>query len=163
MSDRIATLALWLFVINLGIAFGAGLYEHRIVVPDWISTTPGGSHWHPDAVRVDDTGRRFWILVTTIPLTLLTLINLVAGWQSRGPQRGWWLTAAIAALADRAMTFGYFIPTMVRLMDAPDSAASVAAATLWSNLNYVRHAIVLAAWLAALKAFALAGSRGTSG
>ncbi len=26
------TILLWLFVINLGIAFGAGLYEHRIVV-----------------------------------------------------------------------------------------------------------------------------------
>ena len=26
-------LLLWLFVINLGIAFGAGVYEHRIVVP----------------------------------------------------------------------------------------------------------------------------------
>ena len=26
-----------LFVIDLGIAFGAGLYEHRIVVPRWLS------------------------------------------------------------------------------------------------------------------------------
>jgi hypothetical protein len=28
-----AKLVLWLFVINLGIAFGAGLYESRIVIP----------------------------------------------------------------------------------------------------------------------------------
>jgi hypothetical protein len=28
-----ATALLWLFVINLGIALGAGLYEHTIVVP----------------------------------------------------------------------------------------------------------------------------------
>jgi hypothetical protein len=28
---------LWLFVINLGIALGAGLYEHRIVVARWIA------------------------------------------------------------------------------------------------------------------------------
>jgi hypothetical protein len=28
---------LWLFVINLGIAFGAGLYESRITVPQWLT------------------------------------------------------------------------------------------------------------------------------
>lgn len=28
---------LWLFVINLGIAFGAGLYESRTTVPQWLS------------------------------------------------------------------------------------------------------------------------------
>ena len=32
---------LWLFVINLGIAFGAGLYESRITVPQWLSTFAG--------------------------------------------------------------------------------------------------------------------------
>ena len=31
---------LWLFVINLGVAFGAGLYEHRITVPRWITSLP---------------------------------------------------------------------------------------------------------------------------
>jgi hypothetical protein len=28
---------LWLFVINHGIAFGAGLYEQRMVLPQWFS------------------------------------------------------------------------------------------------------------------------------
>jgi hypothetical protein len=32
---------------------------------------------------------------------------------------------------------------------------TVAAATRWSSLNYLRHAIVLAAWLTSLKAFSL--------
>jgi hypothetical protein len=44
---------------------------------------------------------------------------------------------------------------MVGLMGAPDSSESVTSATMWANLNYLRHAILLAAWLAALKAFAL--------
>jgi hypothetical protein len=35
---------LWLFVINLGIAFGAGLYEHRIVVSRWITAGPHFRH-----------------------------------------------------------------------------------------------------------------------
>jgi hypothetical protein len=65
------------------------------------------------------------------------------------------LAAGFAALVDRAFTFSYFIPTMVGLMAATDSSESVAVATQWWNLNYLRHAIVLVAWLASLRTFAL--------
>lgn len=33
MSRAASAIVLWLFVINLGVTFGAGIYEHRIVVP----------------------------------------------------------------------------------------------------------------------------------
>ena len=156
-----STVLLWLFVLNLGIAFGAGLYEHRIVMSRWLDTSGGQAHWNPEAVRQDDTGRRFWVFVTTGPLTLLTLANLFVAWRAPTGLREWWLAAALAALADRAFTFGYFIPTMVGLMSAADTPQAVAAATRWSNLNYVRHLMVLAAWLASLKTFALLyGRRG---
>lgn len=155
MSARASRALLWLLVINLGIAFGAGLYEHRIVVPDWITSTDTGRHWNAETAQHDNTGLRFWAFVSTGPLTLLTLANLYAAWKSDGEIRRWWLAAALAALADRALTFGYFIPTMIGLMAAPDSPESVAVATRWAALNYVRHALVLAAWLAALKTFAL--------
>ena len=156
MPGTIATTLLWLFIINLGIAFGAGLYEHRIVVSRWItSSESSGSHWDADTARRDDTGRRFWGFVTTVSLTLLTLANLFVAWRASGPVRWWWLVAGLAALADRTFTFSYFIPTMVGLMRASDSPGSVAVATRWSSLNYVRHAMVLMAWLTALKTFAL--------
>ena len=35
MRKYIPTVLLWLFVINLGVAFGAGIYESRVVVPIW--------------------------------------------------------------------------------------------------------------------------------
>jgi hypothetical protein len=147
---------LWLFVINLGIAFGAGLFEQRIVVSRWLAISPdGNAHWNAQAVREDDTGRRFWVFVTTGPLTLLALANLVLAANASGAVRGWWLAAACAALADRAFTFSYFIPAMIGLMSAADSPESVAIATRWANLNYLRHAIMLVAWLTSLKAFAL--------
>jgi hypothetical protein len=155
MSTGTAKILLWLFVINLGIAFGAGLYEHRIVVPNWIVSDDAGMHWNAEAVRRDDTGLRFWAYVTTGPLTFLTLANLFAGWKASGTARGWWLSAALLALADRVLTFSYFIPTMVGLMNATDSPASVAAAARWASLNHLRHALVLGGWLAALKTFAL--------
>ena len=156
MSSTTSAILLWLLVINLGIAFGAGLYEHRIVISRWISSSrESGVHWNAEAARQDDTGRRFWAFVTTMPLTLLTLANLFAAWRASGSVRGWWLAAGFAALSDRAFTFSYFIPTMVRLMRAADSPESAAVATRWRNLNHLRHAMVLAAWLASLKAFSM--------
>jgi putative effector of murein hydrolase LrgA (UPF0299 family) len=147
---------LWLFVVNLGLAFGAGLYEHRIVVSRWITSSElSGRQWNAESARRDDAGRKFWVFVTTVPLTLLTLANLFVAWRASSPVRWWWLAAGLTALADRMLTFSYFIPTMVGLMRAADSPNSVAVATRWSSLNHVRHAMVLVAWLTALKAFAL--------
>lgn len=156
MSDAVVAVLLWLFVIFLGITFGAGIYEGRITVPRWITSSgPLGRHWNAEAARQDDTGRRFWAFVTTIPLTLLTLASLIFAWRTPGPVRGWWLAAGILALGDRAFTFSYFIPTMIGLMRAVDSTESVRKATRWANLGYVRLALVLAAWLTALNAFSL--------
>jgi hypothetical protein len=52
---------------------------------------------------------------------------------------------------------------MLRLM-RPDNlfnAEAVALATQWAQLDYVRNAITLVAWLSALKAFALFHQRGS--
>ena len=155
MVQSIARVVLWLYVIDLGIAFGAGLYESRIVVPQWLSGSPeSGYHWNAEAARQANTGVRFWVYVTTVPGTLLTLASLVVAWWTPPAVRNWWLGAAAVGLIDRAMTFTYFIPTMLTLMSGtlPESEA-VARATQWANLDYVRHATTLVAWLAALKAF----------
>lgn len=155
MSPTTAAIILWLFVLNLGIAFGAGLYEHRIVVPRWISgTDPATARWDAEAARTDNTGVRFWVFVTTIPLTLLTLANAYVAWHAAPGVRFWWLLAVGAALVDRGLTFGYFIPAMMRLLDAENSRAAVEAAIAWSKTNYLRHWATGVAWLAALKTFA---------
>ena len=163
MAEAGAKLVLWLFVINLGIAFGAGLYETRIVVPQWLSPSPdSGYHWNAAAARQANTGLRFWVYVTTVPLTLLTLASLVVAWWTQDAVRSWWLGAATAALVDRVMTFVYFIPTMLKLMgnDTLPRAEAVETAVLWVHLGYVRHAAILVAWLAALKAFSLMSKHG---
>jgi hypothetical protein len=153
--SRFAIVLLWLLVINLGIAFGAGLYESRIVVPDWIDVSASSPGWNAEAARQDDTGRRFWVAVTTVPLTLVTLANLVAAWKAPLALRRWWLIAALFALADRVFTLGYFVPTMIGLTRSPNSADAIATATQWVQLNHVRHIIVAVAWLAALRTFSL--------
>lgn len=147
-------ISLWLFVIVLGITFGAGLYEARIVVPEWINETE--AFWNADAAIDSNTGLRFWIFVTSIPLTLLTIISIVFVLKSKGELKKWWGVALVAALLDRIMTFAYFVPTMVSLMEYGNSSEKeiVQSAMFWADVNYVRIAIVLIAWIAAMKAFA---------
>lgn len=154
----VSKILLWLFVINLGVVFGAGLYEARIEFPQWlIYAGADGYSWSAEAARRANTGVRFWVYITTIPLSLLTLANLVVAWKSTGSIRPWWLGAAVTALVDRIFTFSYFVPTMVRLINEENmpQAQAVATAVRWGQLNYVRHAIVLVAWLLALKAFSM--------
>lgn len=154
-ASRVSTVLLWLFVMNLGIALGAGLYESRITVPDWIDTSGAAATWNAEAARADDTGRRFWVAVTTVPLTLLALANLFAGWRAPRPVRRWWLAAAATAIVDRAFTLGYFVPAMIGLMERPDSSEAVADALRWAQLNHLRHVIVFLAFMASLRTFSL--------
>jgi hypothetical protein len=153
-----ATIVLWLLNINLGLAAGAGLYESRIVVPQWLIAQPGsGSRWKAEAARQADVGVRFWVYVTTIPLTLLLAASLVAAQSAPPPVRSWWFIACAVVALERIMTFAYFIPTMITLMreGALSEAAAAAKARQWVALGYVRQAVTLIAWLSALKALSL--------
>lgn len=154
---RIANWLLWLWVINLGIALGAGLYESRIVVPQWLIALPGAAYqWNAEAAQQANVGLEFWVFVTTVPLTVLTLANLFLAFRSRGMVRRYWIGAAMLALVERLLTFLYFIPTMISLMsgDLPNVEA-VALAQQWIHLNTLRHILMLVVWLGALKVFAL--------
>src|SRR5438045_2964330 len=108
-----------MLIINIGIAVGAGLYEQRVVVSNWLTSTPSGLHWNRDQAQRDDPGRKFWALVTTLPLTTIAIANLFAAWGAPSAVRGWWLATAVAVLLERGFTFTYFIPTMVRLLLSP--------------------------------------------
>jgi hypothetical protein len=153
MRQYVPKVLLWLFVINLGIGFGAGIYESRVVIPRWENIPP--QMW-------PHTGTEFWVYVTTVPLTLPTLANLVAAWLDRGPRRYWWLGAAAIVVVERIGTFSYFIPTMFWLMGTEDLPQAELQATLsqWLLLDYGRHVLTLAGWIAALKAFSLPSKRG---
>jgi hypothetical protein len=156
--NSITEILLLLFIINLGTAFGAGIYEARIVLPQWFGqTAQSGYYVNIDAMRKTDTGRKFWAFVTTIPLTLLTLANLVAAWQSDGPGHDWWLAAALITLFERIGTFSFFIPTAIRLQRADELSPSAVSRSVswWIRMNYIRNALTLVALIAALKAVSM--------
>jgi hypothetical protein len=163
MIGSIAAIILWLFIINLGIAFGAGLYESRLMVPQWISfSQDSGYRWNAEAARRTDVGLKFWVYATTVPLTLLTLASFVVAWWTPDVVRNCWLGAAAAAVVERVMTGTYFIPTMIKLMrpEAFEESEATVKAVQWARLGYIRLAAVLVAWLCALMAFSLMGKNG---
>jgi hypothetical protein len=148
---------LWLLVLNLGIATGAGLFETRIILPLWFRRTAHGYEVDSEAMHTIDTGRRFWGLVTTLPLTLLTLASLAAAWRAPQPLHTWWLAAALLTLLERIGTFTFFIPTALRLQRQTSAPAATTHRLIgwWQRLNYGRLALNLLAWLAALRALSL--------
>lgn len=159
MTPIFNDILLWLFVVNLGVAFGAGLYEQRIVLPQWFShSSENGWRVDDEAMRRTDPGRGFWAFATTVPLTLLTLASLVVTWNLGNSIKQWWLAAAVITLLERIGTFSYFIPTALKLMRAETvSTTKSAMASKWMHLNRLRSALSLAGWLAALKALSLLG------
>lgn len=156
-KDKAVTIVLWLLLINLGIAFGAGLYETRIEEPQWLTTHESGQQtWNAQAARQADTGLRFWVFVTSGPLTLLTLLSLILVWKTENGVRKWWLIALVFILIDRSMTFGYFIPTMIDLMsgDLPNTKA-VEVAQRWFFWNNIRHVASGLAFIFVIKTFSV--------
>jgi hypothetical protein len=148
---------LFLFIINLGTAFGAGIYEARIVLPLWFSKDEKGYRVNTKAMQEIETGRKFWGFVTTMPLTLLTIANLIAALQSQGAIHDWWLAAAIITLIERTGTFAFFIPTAIKLQKAdtlPPSGIH-GLVSLWIRLNYLRNILTLVAWASAVRALSL--------
>ncbi len=153
----VTQMLLALFILNLGVALGAGLYETRIVIPLWFPrSVKAGYQINSQAIRDLDSGRKFWAFVTTGPLTLLTLVNLVLAWQSQLPGYQWWLAAALITLIERISTFSFFIPTAIKLQASTQLPAGklYPLAGLWIGLNYVRNLLTLLGWGFALKAFA---------
>jgi len=155
MAYYLNEILLWLFILYLGTAFGAGVYEARVVIPQWTPVPAGGvPHWDAEAARRTDPDHRFWAFLTTVPLTLLTVANLVAAWYSASPRRELWLGAVAVVVIERIATFAYFMPTMDRLQNHGLRPSQVdTTASRWISLHHVRTGIYLAAWIAALYAW----------
>jgi hypothetical protein len=94
-----------------------------------------------------------------VPLTLLTLANLIAAWLDRSIPRKWWLGTAAIVLLERLATFSYFIPAMVSLTtsELPDQQVN-ARLSQWLFFNRGRPILTLTGWLMALKALSLPAS-----
>ena len=158
MPTSASEIFLWLFIINLGIAFGAGLYETRIILPLWFSRSQNGKYSvNLKAMNEIETGRKFWGLVTTMPLTLLTIINLIYAFRSLGTRHDWWLAASLIVFLERILTFSYFIPTAIKLMKTdPIHQSNVSdTVSMWVRFNYFRNFLTILGLLLAMKVLSI--------
>jgi hypothetical protein len=146
--------ALWALVIALGLQTGAGLFETRVLVPLWSSDPPASLAAYLSQPIRPDSGRRFWIILSPIT-AVISLLNLVLAILSTAPMRAWWIASAAGSVTVMAATFGYFVPALLSM--ARDGANTPPAkARRWVVLNYFRAVLIVAAWIAALKAFSVA-------
>ena len=137
-----ASFCLLLFILNLTLALGAGIYEIRIVLPLWFVRQADGSILVDAAfMRQTDVGRRFWGMITTVPLTVLTLINLCYALTTGAHANAWWLCGALLILAERLATFAFFIPAAIALQsnDALSVTGKSRLAMQWLRYNYLRN------------------------
>ena len=148
--------ALWALVIALGIQTGAGIYETLVLVPLWATGEAAAvARFFAPPMRID-SGRRLWRFLTPLT-TLIVVLNVVLAFRSSAPLRTWWLAGSLGSMAVMTATFAYFVPVLFSFARANEAAtADVGAkARRWRMLNYVRAIVLVASWIAALRAFSL--------
>ncbi|VTR91061.1 Uncharacterized protein OS=Mycobacterium phlei RIVM601174 GN=MPHLEI_00385 PE=4 SV=1 [Gemmata massiliana] len=155
-------LALWALILWSGVQLGAGLYEHRVVIPLW-SVSPA-----PDTLghRLADSGHtgssmRFWPFVSPV-VFLLAVLNAVLAWRHTGPAQPWWLFSSVLFIVESIATYAYFVPTMLSFMHRADTYTTeqlTRAVSRWCSLSTLRLWAAIPAWLAAVKAVTLLGGR----
>lgn len=157
--------SLWMYTLNLGVAFGAGYYENKVVVPLWIKFERSKESDKNDDIVVDsaemrrmDPGRKFWAFVSTIPLTTLTITQLFTkriNGRHDSIALSWLRVSSIISCIERAMTFSFFIPNAIKLMDAGNSDegdSTKQIALRWTRMNYIRLLLSGLAWITSMKA-----------
>ncbi len=159
MVGPLSRVLLKAFVVWVGVQLGAGIYEGRIVIPQWSTVPPAEVGAALERSGFESGGLRFWVFVSP-PVALLALVNDIFAWRSTGKARPWWLAAAATMALESLATYGYFVPTAFRLFEAESlpPAQVEAMVAQWVGLNPVHMLVGLAALIAAVQALALLGA-----
>ena len=133
----IRTLLLILGCISFIIVIGGATYEHAAVVPVWSSAAPASLHMFQGEYGL--AAPNFWIPVHPITMLLL-LAGLIANW--RTDRRNYVLVAILGYAAVLGMTFLYFVPELMSIIQSSYSATTDAELTrralTWQTLSLVR-------------------------
>ncbi|GAA4397815.1 hypothetical protein GCM10023187_07680 [Nibrella viscosa] len=159
-QSRFLTVILWLFVINMGIELGGGLYEIQVITPIVTYNPPESviqffnmQKTHPE--QAIQAGRRFWKF-TSQPLGLLAVSVLILGVRARGNQRKWLLSSSLLVILLFLVTYLYFVPTLNQLANSRQLGLRdeevISQVTTWMRLNQIRLLVYMLAWLAGLRA-----------
>jgi hypothetical protein len=158
MSMALDSVILSLFLLFVSLGMGAGLYEARVVYPNW---APDASPRTLGAKLISSgqagAARRFWPYVSPAAL-LLAFVNGYLAWQHIGAVHLVWLAASLIIIIKSVVTYIYFVPTMMRRFE---HATGMEATTLrrmislWTMLSPLRLAAEFVAWTAGVYALIL--------
>ena len=149
----VARVLLWFAVIWWGVWFGGQMFNALMVVPHFSAAPPQSlAGWYQ--LRYDNL-LDFFLTFNALWIFLALALALLVGGRALGGRRKWMAVSALAALVATVMLFGWMVRTIVQVV-TPDNGLSAAETVrllrLWTAANWVRLAIELVGFVAALKA-----------
>jgi hypothetical protein len=152
-------LLLCAFIFSVGIGIGGGLYETRVVYPNWIKD-PTPTELNKKLISSGQAGaaRRYWPLISPAS-ALLALLNAFLAWHQAGIVRNLWLMSSISIILKSAGTYGYFVPTYIRRIaksEAMETSTLRRIVRIWAGLSPLRVLIEAFAWTTGMGALLLA-------
>jgi hypothetical protein len=146
------------FIFSVGLGIGGGLYETRVVYPNW-AKDPTPDRLSEKLISSGQAGaaRRYWPLVSPAS-ALLAIVNMFLAWDQVGMVRDLWLMSSIAIVLKSLGTYGYFVPTYIRRIAKPNTMDAVTLRRLvrtWTRLSPLRIVVELFAWITGMWALLL--------
>jgi hypothetical protein len=149
---------LCMFIFSLGVGIGGGLYETRVVYPNWAKDpTPDGLAEKLISSGQAGAARRYWPLVSPAS-ALLAIVNVFLAWHQVGVVRNLWLMSSIAIVLKSMGTYGYFVPTYIRRIANPRTMDALTLQRLvrqWTGLSPLRVVAETFAWITGMWAILL--------
>ena len=158
VRNRIAEIALWVFVVSLGILIGATVFEALVITPLWAGSPPESVRGWNENPRYAIEGGIFFGLIAPA-LLLSSLASLIAGWKMPRKRRKWLVAAVICTFIGFVATGLFFVPILRETIFTRGAGLSdaeiVEKVNSWVTYNWWRMAIQTVGWLAALRALSL--------
>lgn len=153
MAITTEQISLCTFIFSIGMGIGGGIYETRVVYPNWTKEpTPNGLCEKLVSSGQAGAVRRYWPLISPSS-ALLALVNAFFAWHQSGLVRNLWLTSSLAIVFKSAGTYGYFVPTYIRRIAKPETMDVMALRSVvntWTNLSPLRVLVETFAWIAGI-------------
>jgi len=119
------------------VILGAAVYEHIVLIPKWSAALPASLSMYQGTYALHP--ENFWIPIH--PITILCLgVALVVNWKSNRRKNIFIVLGGYIFIL--VLTFGYFVPELIRLTETPFSDTVdpelVKRASTWEALSLVR-------------------------
>ena len=152
---------LWVCVMFVGIHIGAGVYEVFVITPLWAGATPESvTGWNP-VPQYAINPARYWGIFSPV-VALLTLALLIAAWLMPQPRRKWALIAGVCLFIVVLSTVLFFVPILIKTIGTRGANFSggeiTAMVNQWVIWNWLRLAVMIVGWLAAIRALGMASA-----